>query len=457
MPCAYPELVSDASSSAPAGGGTGAITLTGTAPSGKRTFAAAVAVAIDLFIRTSDTSGNWEVSFARYSAANTLTRNAPIVSSNSNAFVAFAGATTVEAISPGGCQSAGLFCSWFGDGSDGDLGTLTTTLSLSRDMYYRDGTISGAGKIVTNGFKLYFCGVLDLRNAGANAIICDPGSGFAGTATGVGGSGQFTGGTLGDGGDVNAPGAGGKNAGAQAASVTFPKYANGGGSNAGGKGGTGTGGTGGASRGGAGVTSMLLRSGPDSTSLYCAIAGQPLYAIQGGASGAGGSGGGGNGTTVGAGGGGCGPGGGVLFLAAACILRGASTAAGAIACPGGAAGAGGTTTTAGCAGAGGGSGGAGGVAKVVVGCLGGTQVAGMVTANGGKGGAGGNAGTGGTGGDGGAGGDGGRVIICQVFGTTGAVTEIHTVGTVGGGAAGGAASGVTGGAGGNGGTASAAL
>lgn len=45
----------------------------------------------------------------------------------------------------------------FGDGSDGDV-TITTTVTLSRDMFYNNLTINTGGQLKPNGYKIFVRG-----------------------------------------------------------------------------------------------------------------------------------------------------------------------------------------------------------------------------------------------------------------------------------------------------------
>lgn len=59
---------------------------------------------------------------------------------------------------------------YFGDGSDG-AATITTAVTLTRDMYYSNLTISGAGSLNTFGWRVFVSGVLDISAAAAAAIV----------------------------------------------------------------------------------------------------------------------------------------------------------------------------------------------------------------------------------------------------------------------------------------------
>jgi len=74
--------------------GTGAFTVSGTAPTGYRTFSAVMATSDTCFycIQSKD-SAEWEVGLGTYSALNTITRTTVISSSNANTAVTFSAGT----------------------------------------------------------------------------------------------------------------------------------------------------------------------------------------------------------------------------------------------------------------------------------------------------------------------------------------------------------------------------
>jgi len=81
--------------------GTGSYTLSGTAPTGRQTFAATVGVGNTVYYRALDTAGNWEIGLGTLSATTTLARTAIIASSNAGAAVNWgAGNKTVINILP---------------------------------------------------------------------------------------------------------------------------------------------------------------------------------------------------------------------------------------------------------------------------------------------------------------------------------------------------------------------
>lgn len=91
---------------------------------------------------------------------------------------------------------------YFGSGYDGDLTISSGTTILSRDMYFRNLTISG-GTLLTSGYKVFVSEILDLSSATTNSVMfCDPlqlndGGFVAGKTVGGGGPGLAAG-TTGD-------------------------------------------------------------------------------------------------------------------------------------------------------------------------------------------------------------------------------------------------------------------
>ncbi len=345
---------------------------------------------------------------------------------------------------------------WFGDGSDGTV-AVTGAVTLSRDMYYDNLTISGSGSLTTNGYVVFVKHLLDLSAAAAGAVKW-VGSNATAPTTQAGGTGQnvvtspalyvshligVAGGARNGGIAGTSPGAGGASAN-QIYNTTV--------SGSGGAGGASS--TGVAGGAGGGVTSSfqrLLKSLKPMS--FCNSAATANSEFGGVLPGGGGGGGKANnsGATTGGGGGG-GANGGMLSIYARIIKRDSSgTATGAIAAYGtnGANGANGNVdgSSAAIGGGGGGGGGAGGLVHLAYEYLTGTAKSNLIDVSGGAGGAGGNcvAGTPGsaTGGTGGGGGGGGSVVVHQVPGT-----PTRTTGTTG--TSGSGPTGVTGGAGGAG-------
>jgi hypothetical protein len=299
---------------------------------------------------------------------------------------------------------------WFGDGLDGDhaittnnatVGTWLTSGVLQRDVFFNNLTINGAGQIITNGFRIFGKGRLNLDGAAAGAIQATGTNGNNATsASAAGAPTANAAGSLGASGQGGAGAAGANAQGAQAPAPTAQNPANGGAGGQGGIGGTGSGGNGNTARAGAAVTRSHIGAW-----LRDLVRGISL--IVGGAGGAGGNGGGGNGTTAGGGGGSGGNGGRVLYISFREIERDATTAAEAIRAHGGNGGNGFATATTNGGGGGGGAGGGGGYILLAYDALFGDPATGLLSArggNGGNGGAGNGTGTAGTGGHSGAGG-----------------------------------------------------
>jgi hypothetical protein len=342
----------------------------------------------------------------------------------------------------------------FGGGNDGNISLSSGTMTLQRDMFFNNLTLSGTGSIVTNGYRIFVAGTLDISNAQTAAIQDNGGAGgnsssSAGGLAGVADASNTVGGS-GSAGVVGAVGAigVGVEGGASGASAN----ANGGSSGASGAGGNGYTGSvseaGGIARPGSAATPYFIqRSTPN------LLKGVTL--ILGGIGGAGGSSGGGDGTNVGGGGGGGGAGGGVIFIMANIINRGSSTAVAAIQAKGGLGGNGwaptGSVVANGVRGGGGGAaGGGGGWIFLVYSSLTGSTGTNILGASGGAGGNGGaplnQSAASGTGGSGGTGASGGTITV--IGGSP--QTYSQTVGSAG--TAGGAGTTTTGGSGGAGNT-----
>jgi hypothetical protein len=126
----------------------------------------------------------------------------------------------------------------YGDGSDGDV-VISSTVTLTRDMFYRNLTVTSTGILIPAGYIIYVSGILTIQG---NGIIAANGT------DGTAGSGG-TGGTGG--------------AGAVGTTLHYPIATSGGnGGNSGGSGtANGTGGTAGASQSTAAIAPMWMRAG----------------------------------------------------------------------------------------------------------------------------------------------------------------------------------------------------
>jgi Major tropism determinant N-terminal domain len=269
----------------------------------------------------------------------------------------------------------------FGDGGDGNVTISSGTTTLSRDMYYNNLTLSGTGQLVTNGYKIFVKGILDLTSAPANAINWNGASGgnASGSTGGSIGTAQ-TNAALGAGQSGGAGATGGTGAGA--AGTAPSAGTNGGGSNNSGAGGTGVS-AGGASSGGATPTNSLFLQRWETQFI------RGVTLSTGGCGGRGGSSGGGDGTNTGGGGGAGGNGGGIVAIYANTIVTSSSTTSGCIASLGGAGGNGGTVSTGTVGGGGGGSGGGGGWIYLAYAYKYGPAITNLISVNGGAGGSGG--------------------------------------------------------------------
>jgi hypothetical protein len=301
---------------------------------------------------------------------------------------------------------------FYGDGSDGNV-TIIGNVSLVREMYYNNLTITGAGNTInTSSYRIFVSGTLDITGAVASSITRNGGTanGASGATGGLAGGTQ-TGSTVGGGGGggngtTATTGTGG--AGTASTAITTTLGGTGGTSGAGG--GLGAVGTAGVASGAASANRMAF--------FDCnLLRGASLYS--GGTGGSGGSAGTGNGVSAGGGGGGGASGAGIVALFVNILKRDGTTAANAISAAGGTAGAGGNAVAGG--GGGGGGGAAGGCIYLVYNSLQGSTGTNIIRASGGTGGTGGTGTTGYYGGTGGQGGNGGRIIVISA--STGVVTE----------------------------------
>ena len=306
-----------------------------------------------------DTAANWAASNPVLSTgelALDLTNRIGKVgdgSSTWSSLATFIGTTGLQAI--------------YGTGADGDV-TVTGTVTLTRDMNYRNLTMSAASILNTGGFRVFVSGVL----TGTGSILNTGGAGAASATAGTAATaGWYGGGTTG--------GAGGTAAGNAGTAHTAGRGVG----STGGAGGTGSGGAAGAAGTISAVTAATwgaappnIATGTSPLSLFLGrVHSTTIAPIQGGT---GGGGGGGDGTAGGGGGGG----GGVCVV----FSRDASGFTGTVGAQGG----NGGSPTAG--NRGGGGGGGGGLAALVTS----TSTSATVNANGGTGGTGFGTGTAGT-------------------------------------------------------------
>lgn len=345
----------------------------------------------------------------------------------------------------------------FGTGTDGALTCSSGTTTLTHNGNYTTITPTGTCKINTSGYNLYASILLDLSNAGAQAIYNAAAAGnnasgatgaialtssqganttplFFNTTASAGGNGGTGAGTAGT-------------AGAQSARIAGGSTTAGG---TGGAGGTGAGGAGGGAPATLTVGNAVLQLAPVGSSFIAAG-----VQINGGV--AGGSGGGGGGDTINSGGGGGGNGqaGLQIYIAAYAIARGTNSTTGIIQAIGGLGGNGANGVAGNTGGGGGGSGGGGGFVQIVAGSLTGSTITNAIDVSGGKAGNGGNGVGTGLGGLIVAGGNGGGAAITVLSPASGPTNTL--VGNSIAGSAGTAPSGATGGTGGLGAVAKANL
>lgn len=379
-----------------------------------------------------DTASNWGTN-------NPILAQGEIgIETDTNQFKLGNGVSAWGALPYGGIQGPAntqpLFA--YGSKQDGNLVLNAGTLTLTRDMFWNSVTISGSGKIVVNGFKIY-CHTLDLSNANTNSIVptASPDGVSATTQAGAAGGVASITGTLAPSVVGGAGATGVVGVGAQAVASTSTNPSNGGNSGAGGAGGAGLSGAGGASRAAASATTRLA-FGRWTEDLV-----RGIVLMQAGAAGAGGSSGAGDGVNLGRGGGGGGVGNGPMIIYAKNIITSVSTQAGAINSRGGNGGNGATASLGNIGGGGGGAGGGGGYIFLMYRTKSGPVVTNLINCDGGDGGIGGNGFGTGIGGSGGGGGDGGRIQLYIPYAETGSETSgaTGTAGNAGAGNIGGAA------------------
>jgi hypothetical protein len=193
----------------------------------------------------------------------------------------------------------------FGSGIDPDP-NISGTVTLTRDMFYANLTITATGILNLAGFRAFVAGTA--TNAGTIRFNGNPGNNGTGAAAGAAAGAALVAGSVGGAAAGSAGATGGLTVGLASAAAGNSNPAMGGSGGAAGTSGNGAGGAG-AAGGVGGTATQRLFQFLNSHLLFQATL------ITGGAGGKGGSSGGGSGTVAGAGGGGGGGGGGVLFLA----------------------------------------------------------------------------------------------------------------------------------------------
>ncbi|MDO8265203.1 MAG: hypothetical protein Q7T34_02440 [Candidatus Parcubacteria bacterium] len=91
---------------------------------------------------------------------------------------------------------SGASSKYFGDGSDGDV-TISSTVTLARDMNYNNLTVQGGRVLKTNGFQIFIKGTLQnsgrIENVGNAGVGETGGTGAAGKTVGPGSAGGLGG------------------------------------------------------------------------------------------------------------------------------------------------------------------------------------------------------------------------------------------------------------------------
>jgi hypothetical protein len=312
----------------------------------------------------------------------------------------------------------------FGTGADGAVTISSGTTTLARDMNYTNLTINGSGLIVTNGFRIFVSGTLDISAAPAGAI-----SGGNNLTAGT-----ITNGMTGRNAVAGTTGAGG--AGLVSITIMSGVYQMGGDAKASGNGGTAVAGT---IAGGTGDPGLVapnrvnwnLSTPNINLNIWNAaatwpIGGASVTKIGGGGAGAG------DGTNLG-GSGGSGPyTSAAIGIFARFIQRGSNLTAGIITAVGAAFGSSGGNAAGGNAGGGGGSSGApGGFIYIIAEQLLGSTITNAIDVSGLAGGTGGNGAGTGKGGNGGSGGNGGNYQIVVLNPASYTVSSFNAAGTAG--------------------------
>jgi len=354
------------------------------------------------------------------------------------AFRGGSGGSTAAAITP-----------LFGMGYDSDS-VCSSTVTLGRDMHYRNLTLAAGCKLNTASFRIFVQQVLDISNAPVGAITNWQNGNNASGATGGANTGAQTA-PLPVWGQPNTGGTGTATVGGNGSTIAAASLGNGGSS--------GIPATGGTCSSAAGTVTATPVGGTNPgaapigfntinlTYTYFMGTNANVQPVWFGFAGNGGSAGGGDGTGAGGGGGSGGRPTMGTAIYANVINRGTNTNQGIISARGGDGGKGGDAVGANACGGGGGAAAGGGFVYIVVGSLAGSQIVNAIDVSGGKGGDGGNGLGTGKGGNGGGGGRTGNVQILlldppalqpsssfNVAGTAGGTTATATGATGGAGA-----------------------
>lgn len=357
--------------------------------SGYPTLQTAVNLDQEIIATTFDSSGNWSITDAPVSYPIAIIyrvrqKLSQFDSTSSN----IVGDTDVEN-PPSGYN--------FGTGEDGDA-TISGSTTLTREMYYRNLTVTAAGNLNPGGYRIYVSGILTIDSGGVIQRNGNDGSPGVGTSGGSAGAAITNGEILITSGVIGAVGANGtSNANGSAGSVAATSTVSVGGFS------TGSGGAGGnGSTGLTGGTTRTATTGTSRPALPTILNVNMVGNKTSGYGGHGGASGGGTASKAGSGGGGGGGGGAIVLMYVNTLNN-----SGSITANGGAGGSGvGSVDSGGNASGpgGGGGGGSGGYVGIIVNSI---VSLGTITANGGAGGIAGAASGGATagvnGGDGGIG------------------------------------------------------
>jgi hypothetical protein len=313
---------------------------------------------------------------------------------------------------------------YFGGGFDGDV-TITGNVTLVRDMYYNNLTISGVGNIQTAGYRIFVAEVFTPSGSFTSGKIYRNGNAGGSATSGAGGGGAGGLNTAWFGGSTGSQNGGAGGSGASPGGNAVTNTGNTG--NLGGDpGSSGNGGAGTTTAGGVSAASSTISAANSIiNNRYADFFFRNSAYINGGVGAQGGSGGGG-GSNIGGGGGGGGGGGAIIWLSARTID--VSSASGIIlSARGGPAGNGANVAGAGGGGGGGGAGGGGGYCFCAYKNLIGSYST-FIDVSGGNGGNGGTSQPGTLGGEGGGSGGGGQATLVNI--ETGIVTMLTKIAPV---------------------------
>ncbi len=203
-----------------------------------------------------------------------------------------------QALSSNVTIATGGIAGYCGDGSDGNV-TVSTSITLTRDMFYDTLTVTSTGDLRNGGFRIHCKTLLEVQAGGA--VHCNGSNGIGNTGGSTPAAGTLSGGSAGG----NSSSGAGVNGGTGTAAGT------------GGKGGNAPGGSG----GNGGTVNTLAVNNGDLRSLPQAALGALFGGSSTRANANGSSGGGGAGNGAGGAGGGGGSGGGFLIINARAVIN----------------------------------------------------------------------------------------------------------------------------------------